>query len=161
MKKILVLLLAILSLCGCTVSKTVSPILDNILFTVNIDYAQDKYVADASIVDDTLNLVIREPEIISCLSLGFDENGLSAEFKGIKCTSEVDSLPQSAIIQVLYNVINDAVNKQLVYDDTNCRITGKVNEYKYEFVFSPSGLPLKIEIEDFDLLFYFSNVSLE
>lgn len=160
LKKLFALPLALLLLCGCADNKTVTPILNNISFTAEIDYGDSEFMANAELAQDAFNLAVTAPEEIDGLTLNFTKNGVTAEFKGVTYTPDINSLPQGAIAQVLYDIINDILdNKTATCDEENCKIEGRVNGYNYTFVFSPSGLPISLDVDDLDLEIKFKNVA--
>lgn len=161
MKRLLVFVVALSMFCGCAQNKSTAPVVDNISFAAEIYYGDQDYSADVSIVDGVLNLTVTAPEEIDGLTLKLDENGIKANFKGITFTPDTSSLPQGAISQILFNVLNDAKQKTAVCGDENCEITGTVDGYKYTFVISPSGLPIELEVVDLDFKIEFTNVTLE
>ena len=162
MKKLIVLsVIALLICCGCSKTNTTTPILDNISFTAQINYDKQEYVCDVVITESVLNIVVSEPEQIKGLTVKVDKNGTMAEFMGISYTPDLNSLPQGAVAQVLFSVLEDAAEKSAVYVNENCEIDGNVNGYEYDFTFSPSGLPLSLVIEDLDLEINFNNTALK
>ena len=159
-KNLLAFPLVLLLLCGCGKPKAVTPALDNISFIAEIDYGDTEFAANASIAEDTLNLVVTKPQEIKDLTLNITKNGVTAEFKGVTYTPNINSIPGGAIAQVLYDILNDiAGNKTANCDEENCEIEGSVNGYQYEFTFSPSGLPISLQIDDLDLEIEFKNVT--
>ncbi len=160
-KKLFALSIGLLVLCGCTQKSTVAPILENISFTAEIDYGDNEFTADAKLAQDALNLVVTEPQEIKDLTLNITKNGVTAEFKGVTYTPDINSLPQGAIVQVLYRVLNDirASQNTAVCDEENCNISGKAEGYKYDFEFSPSGLPISLAVDELDLEIDFKNVT--
>ena len=52
----------------------------------------------------------------------------------------------------------DAANKECLLEDGNCLISGEIEQYEYEFIFAPSGLPLSLYIYGVDLKILFNNV---
>ena len=159
-KKLLAFPLVLLLLCGCGKPKAVTPALDNISFIAEIDYGDTEFAANASIAENTLNLVITKPQEIKDLTLNITKNGATAEFKGVTYTPNINSIPGGAIAQVLYDILNDiAGNKTANCDEENCEIEGSINGYQYEFTFSPSGLPISLQIDDLDLEIEFKNVT--
>ncbi len=148
-------------LCGCTQIEVATPILNNISFAAEIDYGEDEYAADATFTDGTLNLVVTEPPEINGLTLKISKNAATAEFEGVSYTYDISSLPQGAVAQVLYNILNDVSNgKTANCDNQNCEISGRVEGYKYEFEFSPSGLPISLTVDELDLEIDFKNVTI-
>lgn len=160
LKKLLVLPLILLTLCGCSKSRKTTPILQNISFMAEIIYGEDEFICDAFVSDDALKLVINEPVEIKDLTLITNKNGVTVEFKGISYSPDINSLPQGALAKVLFDVLNDISNNDsLVCDDENCKITGRLDGYEYEFIFSPSGLPISLYIDQIDLKIDFKNVT--
>ncbi len=147
-----------LMLCSCSKIETTKPILNDITFTVQIDYNNTQYICNADVTNDALNLVILEPQEIKDLTLKIDRNVLTTKFKDIEYTPDKNTLPQGTVIWILYDVFNNVAVKECSFSDENCKISGKVDECEYEFVFSPSGLPLSLEIDDLDLKIIFNNV---
>ncbi len=158
-KKLFALSIGLLMLCGCAPKSTVAPILENISFTAEIDYGDDEFTADVKLMQDALNLVVTEPQEIKDLTLDITQNGVMAEFKGVTYTPDINSLPQGAIVQVLYEVLNDIRQNTAVCDEENCNISGKAEGYKYDFEFSPSGLPISLTVDGLDLEIDFKNVT--
>lgn len=158
MKRFFVLPLILLLLCGCTKTKQVEPILNNISFTAQIEYGDDNFVCDTTLADNALNLIVVEPSEIGGLTLSFTKDSAQAEFNGITFNPDLDSIPQGAIAKVLLAVLNDVKAKTITCVDKNCEITSKVDDYKYKFIFSPSGLPILLEIDNLDLKINFNNV---
>ncbi len=162
MKRFIVLpVVALFLCCGCSKSNTVTPILDNISFIALIRCDEQEFTCDVTIADSSLKLVVNEPKQIDGLTININKNGITAEFMGVSYTPDLNSMPQGAVAQVLFKVLNDAANKEVVCDDENCEITGRVDGYRYDFTFSPSGLPLLLEIDDFDIKIKFNNVALK
>lgn len=159
-KKLLAFPLVLLLLCGCAEQKTVTPALDNISFTAEIDYGDTEFAANASITDGALNLVVTKPQEIKDLILNITKNGVTAEFKGVTYTPDTNTIPVGSVAQVLYDILNDiGGNKKANCNQENCEIEDSVNGYSYEFVFSPSGLPISLQIDDLDLEIEFKNVT--
>lgn len=160
LKKLFVLPLAFLLLCGCGENKTVTPILNNISFIAQVDYGEDKFVANAIVADNALKLTVVQPEELKDLIVNITQNGVTSEFKGISYSPDINSLPQGAVVQILYNVLYDiSSGKMAVRSNENCVITGRVDGYKYTFNFSPSGLPISLAIDNLDLDISFKNVT--
>ena len=161
-KRLFVLPLILLLICGCAEKKSVTPVLNDISFTTEIDYGDDEFMANAELTQDALKLVVTEPQEIKGLTLNITKNGVTAEFKGVTYTPNINSMPEGAIIQVLYNVLSDVRTSQntAVCDEENCEIKGKVDSYEYEFEFSPSGLLISLDIDNLDLDIKFKNVTI-
>ncbi len=159
MKKMLLLPLVFLMLCGCSQRAQTTPILNDISFTAQINYGSDKYAGDVTIADNTLTITVTEPEQIKDLILTINNSGIKAELKGISYTPNLNTLPQGAVGQILFNVLNDIKGKTVESCDQNCKINGRVDGYKYTITISPSGLPIDLEIPELNLKIKFNNVT--
>ena len=136
------------------------PVMQGVSFTADVEYGSNNYLADANMQNDILNLVVRSPEYINGLTLEISKDGTTAKFKGISYPIDATMYNESAMTRVLYCILNDVVDKKLIYDSENCVMDGKIDNYDYTFVFSPSGLPISLSVNDLDLYVKFSNVSL-
>ncbi len=161
MKKFIVLPLVILLLCGCTSQKQTTVVVKNISFTADITYGEQNYIADVTTVDDALNLIVIAPEEIKGFTLNFNKNSVTAQFNGISYTPDINSLPQGAVIQILFQILNDTVGKTIDVRNENCQIKGELDGNEYVFTFSPSGLPISLKINDINFSIEFNNVSLK
>lgn len=162
LKKFLFLpLILLLSICGCSEKKDVTPVLNNISFTAETQYESTSFSCDASVGDDALKLVVSKPEEIKDLCFEVSKNKAEVQFSGITYNPSIDSLPQGSIIKILYNVINDVKDgKTLNRNDKNCEIIGRAGGYKYLFIFSPSGLPISLYVDELNLKIEFKNVTI-
>lgn len=160
MKRLFILPVIFFILCGCSKSNEIKPILNNISFDATITYKDLGYVGKVNLNDDALNLILSSPNEINGLTLNISKSAIVGEFKGISYEYNASSLTNDALPMVLFDVIMDLSDKKAIYNDKNCKITGKINNYEYIYVFSPSGLPLLLKIDDIDLQIEFSNVVL-
>lgn len=161
MKRLLAIVIVLIFFIGCAQNVATTPILNNISFIANISYGDSEYVADVLITDNALNLNVIAPNELKGLTLNLDKNSVKAKFKGIPIDLEADSLPKVAVYQVMVGVLNDAKQKTAVFDDDNCKVSGDVDGYKYTLIFSPSGLPIELEVEELDLKMKFTNVTVK
>lgn len=163
LKKFFALSLMFLGLCGCSEKTTVEPMLADISFVAEIKYDDNDFTADATISQDALNLVVTSPKEIKGFTLNISKNSTTAEFNGVKFDFDTNSLPYGAIAQVLCDVFDDidTSNSAVVSGEENCVVDGRVNGYDYSFCFSPSGLPLSLQIDDIDLKINFKNVTIK
>lgn len=161
LKKLFVLPLVFILLCGCTYRKNVDPVLNNISFVSEIKYGDHKYVADVEIKNNVLKLVVGEPKNINNLTLFVDKKGVTAKFGDIEFVPDINSIPQCAMYNILYKVIND-VNGGITAKSNgdNCEIISSVGDVEYNFKFSPSGLPICLKIDEFNLEILFKNVTI-
>lgn len=125
-----------------------------------IDYCEQSYTCDAVLSNNALKLTLTYPEEIKDLTLLVDKNGLSAEFKGVSFESDIESIPQSVLPYVLFDALSDVMNKTIECDAENCKLKGTIKNYEYEFIISPSGLPISLTVDDLSLKIKFNNVTL-
>lgn len=161
MKKVIVFLLALSLLCGCTSLKETNPIVNDIAFTANIKYQKQKYVCDIQSYNDGINLIIKEPQNIEGLVFDINKNGCKMEFEGLAQSYDIDLLPYNSFAQIIYDVFSEVATQTIDINNKNCEIEGNVNNKKYVFLFSPSGLPLSLEIKDLDFYVKFSSVTIK
>ena len=67
-------------LCGCTKKANVTPVMQGISFTADVQYGGSNYLADVSLQEECLNLIVHSPENINVLTLIVDKNGTTAKF---------------------------------------------------------------------------------
>ena len=161
MKRLVVLPIILMLLCGCSPMETAKPVIENTSFVAQIDYNDSQYTCDVEVFEKSLNLTVVEPNEINGLKLKVDKNDITAEYKGISYTPDFNNMPQGAVIQILYSIIENIKNKTIEFSGENGAIQGEVNSCDYVFTFSPSGLPLTLEIDDIDLKIEFKNVALK
>ncbi len=158
LKRVFVLsLIFLLVFCGCSNKKTVNPVLEGITFLAVIDYKNENFICEAETDKSYLKLCVIEPQIISGLTFVFDKNTAKVEFKDIssKIYTEYYELK---IIKAIFDDIS--VGPKLKLNKNNCEINKKINGYTYSFTFSPTGLPIKLTIDDIKLNINFKNVTI-
>ena len=160
MKRLIVLPLIILMLCGCSKIEKATPIIENISCVAEIEYNHSNYVCNLELLNDSLNLKIIEPQEISGLSFLVNKNKITTEYKGIVDAPELNDLPQYLIARIIFEIINEVRGKTIEFDEYNGIICSEINGYEFGFVFAPSGLPISLSIEDINLEIYFKDVSL-
>ena len=132
----------------------------NISFVADVTHGNTNYLADVSVQEDCLKFVVSSPENIKGLTLTVSANGTTAEFLGISYPIDMSAQPHGAIVQVLYNILNDVTTRQMNFSEDNCEIKGMAENYNYTFIFSPSGLPISLRVDEIDLFIKFTNVTL-
>ena len=151
----------LLVLCGCSKMEKATPIVENITCVAEIEYNHSKYVCNLESFNKGLNLSVVEPKEISGIKFIINNNKITTEYKGISDAPELNELPQHLIARIIFDVINEVKDNEIEFDEFNGVINEEVEGYKYGFVFSPSGLPISLSVEDIDLEIYFKDVSLK
>lgn len=158
--KRLILLIIITSTicCGCSNQDKTTTSLNNISFTANITYNDSNYICDVTLNNSDFKLIVNQPHEIKGYTIKSENDNITAEFMGISYHPELSDLPHGAVLKILLNIFDDASKKSVSSGGENCEITGKVNQYKYNFIFSPSGLPKTLECENLSLKIEFYDV---
>lgn len=162
MKKILVLPLMFVFLCGCSKKSTVAPIVNDISFEAEIEYDESQFICDVIIEENVFDITVTEPQNISDLRFVLSGDEVTVDFEGISYSKAIDDLSDNSVSKILFKVFSDINNGKFAeYDGENCKISGETDNYEYDFTFSPSGLPIDLEIDDLDLRIEFKNVTLK
>lgn len=156
----LIMMLAVF-LCSCT-EKEVAPVLDGLRFTANINYYNEKYVSDVSVSDNRMSFTVLSPEDLSGLKLDFNGDKVTAEYMGLKYEPKTESMPVGNVAQKIYGAIEDVIGKGNLKckKGNNVEYNGRINGKSYKFTFSPSGLPIGIQMPDDSFSVAFENIKL-
>ena len=148
-KPLIFVLICVLSLCSCSVKKTVVPITSNFSADLRIEY--DNLVSEGNIEfvnvsDFTVN--ITSPETINGLKIDVNADKIDVDYKGLNCTNLYDF---SAVSMFLDAVKDLNFSTDFKYDD------GKIEFDGYEIYIRDDGFIEKIEFDDYDLKIILSN----
>lgn len=160
MKRLIVFTVILLFVCGCSKIEKATPIVENISCVAEVEYNYSNYVCNLNFLKNELVVTIMEPNEISGLVLKINQDNVATEFKGITDAPEFNDLPQYSFVRILFDVINSVKGKDIEFNEDNGVICGEIGGYKYGFVFSPSGLPQSLSIDDINLKIYFKEISL-
>lgn len=166
MKKAIISVLIIVSfLCGCGKStKTATPVTKGISFTADVTYYNENYTCDVDVNEEgIMTAEVTYPEELKGVSLTFDGENVTAEYLGLTYTLKTDTMPLGNVALSIYKVFCDVTNNGLSaeYTEENCLIENTVDGEKYEFTFSPSGLPLELKIPSKEFKVVFNNVTIK
>lgn len=150
-------------LCGCASTKTAVPILDGIGFTAEVAFYNENYKCNVDINGNIIDLTVTSPEELKGLILHYSDNGLTAEYLGITYTPDDFDMTIGGVSSLMSGIINDVRGEDcnMDYDNGNCIITDKYMDFKYEFVFSPSGLPISLSVPNKSFEAVFKNVTIK
>ncbi len=152
-------------LCGCGKStQTATPITKGISFTADVTYYNECYTCDVN-VDESgiMSAEVTSPDELKGVKLKFDGENVTAEYLGLTYTLKTDTMPLGNVALSIYNAFTDVSENSLLAerDDGNCVIENEINGEKYEFTFSPSGLPLELKIPSKEFKVVFNNVTIK
>ena len=133
MKRLIVLPIITLIICGCSNIKKTTPILNNISFTAQISYGEQEYTSDVAIAENNINLVVSKPEQI---------NGLTLNIKFV-------CLPANATHTDLdfYNEEKTGITRNDLGENTTSLVFDKTNISTTLFAITTDGLKTSYSIK--------------
>ena len=152
-----------LLLIGCNAKKDILPILTKLQFTAQIDHYNENYSCFTEIDSHgDMTVEVITPEEINGMLLTFTDDGVNAQYKGITYTPKIDAMPVGNVAQIMYDIFDDISNEKAMasVNENNCEISGRISDKKYFFTFSPTGLPLTLEIPDDSFKITFKGVTI-
>ena len=146
---------------GCKSQKTVSFVTKGIKFDLKVAYGEADYEATVSIDNGgCMEAVINAPEKIKGIKITSDKFETKAEYKDLKHTYNEEGFAGDNPIITVYNVLSNLSDMKLpLKEGENCVVEGELSKDKYEFVFSPSGLPISFNMSSKNLSVVFCNVA--
>lgn len=162
LKKVFLLSVICISLCGCGTNKTVAPILENISFTAEVEYCGQKFSCETVLLENDAKITVLNPEEIKGLVLEYKKGTVSGNFYGVAFVPDADHFPLNSVPQLLYNTVCDIKDNKTNanFNSDNCEIKGMLGGNDYVLIFSPSGLPISLEFSDLELRLQFNNIQL-
>ena len=164
-RAVISVLMILMLLCGCSKNtKTSTPVTKGISFTADVTYYNENYTCDVDVNEEgIMSAKVTYPEELKGVSLRFDGETVTAEYLGLTYTLKTDTMPLGNVALSIYKVFTDVTEKGLMAEQNegNCIIENEVNGEKYEFTFSPSGLPLELKIPDKEFQVVFNNVTIK
>lgn len=160
--RILVLCFIFLLFCGCSAKGEITPQIHNISFEANIRYYNEEYQCNADIdKDGNITLTFNSPENLEGLILRVVDDKTSIEYMGLTYSPKGSSQPLGNIANIVNCVFKDIGDKKLKHSGKNIEICGKIDNKNYVMLFSPSGLPLMLNIDNSDIIVHFNNLKID
>lgn len=160
-KAALVILMFCLLFSGCKSQKTVSFVTKGIEFDLKVAYGETNY--DLSVTIDNggcMTADVNSPEQIKGMKLKLNKFETVAEYKDLQYTYNDEEFTGNNPIIMVHSILSDLSDKQLsLKDGENCVVEDEFSGEEYEFVFSPSGLPIKFSMQSKNLSIVFYNVT--
>ena len=105
MKRLFIPLILVLCLASCSVKERIEPRLHGISFSAEISYYNEVYSCDCSINSEKELLAeIKLPKTLEGFTLTVSNNGVTAEFLGIKYTPTDGNMPFSGLLKQVYDI---------------------------------------------------------
>lgn len=162
MKRALSLFLLVLTLTSCSQKEKIEPKLSNISFVAEISYYNENYSADCTISNEgVLTAVIKIPKTLEGFTLTVSNDGVEAEYLGIKYRPTDGNMPFASVIKQVY----DRLNLVRVSGDTKkedkeyIRSIGEGAE-KTSLHLTEAGYPILLRLPDERFFIEFYNVTI-
>ena len=162
MKRVVCLILLVLTLASCKDSEKIEPKLNDISFRAEISYYNEKYSADCTIdKENVLRAVIKIPETLEGFALTVSEKGITAEYLGIKYTPTDSNMPFAGVLEQTYDRLLEVTKSGTVKrEDNTYKITVGEGADKAVLSITEGGLPILLEIPDERFFVEFYNVTI-
>lgn len=149
-------------LCGCNTRKNVSPITKGIKFNLNISCGENNYDVSALIDNgDCMNATVNSPKSIKGMKITSNKFETLSEYKNLKYTYSDAAFSGENYVVMVYNILRALGDKQLTLKNgENCVLNGKYLGEEYSFTFSPSGLPIELNIKSKNLKAAFNDIGI-
>lgn len=164
MKRILVLLLCLFLLGGCSLEKSIAPPIPDLNFSGNISVTYNNYeiecIIDNKIASECV-LTVTKPELLSGLTMTVKDSDCTLKLGSIEYKIDSETLKQtqfaSSLAEAFKNVLSTTTYEKL--ENGNWQYTGQTSVGKFTLVQdSLSGYPITLRIPDADLYVKFSNM---
>ncbi len=154
MRKLLLSFILIFSLCACSPASTVKPETKNLTFTAVGVFDETEYILSAGTDENSnLSISVQNPENLANLKLSFTPNNVMLNYLNLEKTLSLDSLSEFSFFRILYEgILNASETQCLELKDDEYFFTYLVSDEKFTFYFGQSGLPLKIEGKNIEII---------
>ncbi len=162
MKKIISLVLVLVTLSACSGKTEVAPRLVDISFTADMTYFNENYKGDCVIsADGTLICKMTEPESLSGYTVTLSKEGMTAEYLGITYTPTESNMPFSGVIGEFYQKFSAIIasGASARKNDDAYVIKGGKDADAYTLYISSTGLPQSLQLPDERFTVYFYNAT--
>lgn len=162
MKKVLCACVCVLLLCSCSKSKAqVSVVTKGLSYTAHIFYYGEEYECKAQIESTgKASYLITKPTNLKDFTIVFDNDKVTALYKGLEFSPELSAMPQGSLLKELYGLILYFDNNEYtVYKDKDSfTVRGTADTLDFILTVTEAGLPLSLEFDE-NFRVVFSEVS--
>lgn len=161
MKKILAVVVLVLTLSSCSNKEAVEPKLNDISFVAEISYYNEVYSCDCSINSEReLTAVIKIPETLEGFTLKVSGEGVTAEYLGIKYTPTDGNMPFASVLEQVYERFYKAADAgEVKKADKSYKLSVGEGAEKAVLHLTEAGYPIMLELPDERFFVEFYNVS--
>ena len=160
MKRVVCLILLVLTLSACSGQENIEPRLSGISFVAEISYYNEVYSAECTIDnEDTLRAVIKIPQTLEGFTLTVNKEGITAEYLGIKYRPTDGNMPFASVLEQAYKGLSLAKTGSAQKKDKTYMLTAGEGAEKVNLSLTEGGLPILLELPDERFFVEFYNVT--
>lgn len=147
-------LLLLFFLCACSSVSTVKPETENLAFTVVGVFDNIEYILSATTDDSSnLTLTVQNPENLANLKLCFTADTVKLNYLDLEKHISTESFGEYSFIRILYEgFLNASKTQSLEFQNDEYFLDYKIENQNFRIYFGSSGLPLKIEGENTEII---------
>jgi len=160
-KKLLFIpLLILIFLSGCKSTEEKKPVTSGLEFEAEAEYNSKDYLLKVVITDsENIKAEVKKPANLSGLKVTYEDKKVKCEYLGITYEPKTE-VPLNSITDIMFSCISNLDNGE-IKEDGNYILNGTVENFDYEYTYSPLGLPISLDVPDKNLKINFKNVSLQ
>lgn len=164
MKRVLLLLLLLLQLCGCSALKKATPPVPDLNFSGNINVTYNGFELECTVdnkIASSCVITVTKPELISGLTMTLENGDCVFKFGNVEYALNSTQMKQTEFVtsfaEALKNVLSTTSYEKL--ENGNWQYVGQTSVGKFIIVQdSDSGYPVSLRIPDANLYVKFSNM---
>lgn len=159
--KLLVMIVALFCLCGCSKEATIHPITDGFTAHATIRYKEmDVKGQFTCSTDGRVTMVFAEPKSLDGVTLGWTGTQMQMQLGGMSIAVAEDRVPDGGLIRCLVQVLSHVEPKKGKQDGADYVIAGDAEGKAYTLVCdAATGLPKSLSVPSENLVAEFSQVT--
>lgn len=160
MKKIIPIILLVLSLAACGNNKEVTAVTEGISFNARCDFGGSRSECFVKAYGGgNLSCRFSSPESVAGLTADFDGSQITLTYKEL--TYPLSSpMPTENLAEIINRVVTSASGKAAETEDEKCTVNGTAGSYPYTLILSETGLPISLSVPALDFYAEFSDVTI-
>ncbi len=150
MRKLILFLLLVFSLCACENKTESKPETKNLSFTATTVSENTEYLLSANTDENSgLYLTVENPESMANLKMFFSKETVKINYLDLEKEIPVDSLQTDSVFRILYEgILKASKTENLSVENDKYFIPFSVDDKEYLIYFGQSGLPFEIKSKD-------------
>ena len=148
-------------LCGCGTGKKIKVKTDFLSFGCNIDYKDDKYSLDVTILENgEMDCFVTAPQTLVGMRCIVDDKRVKIDYMGIEIEKKLSEIPFGSAVSLFYAVMDDVSGKTLDRRGDNYYLSGRANGIEYTLFATEEGIPVSISFEKEKIFMEFVKLTL-